>query len=283
MECDLPCSLLGGACKGVDLSYPLHDGMVCWPGGERFQLCMECTTSTEHGYVCAAGTFSCAEHSGTHVDAPFHFAPDGITVDKIALSDLIGPCRVIDISASCCNESDRDYALSCQDILLHEQQWGEIEERCIVLVRTGWSRFWELGAKAYLGYDEAAEGPYDENRSKLHFPGISREAADMLVQRKVVAVGLDTGKTLLLQLRIVLYCLILYVFPTASLDPGCRQDFAAHRALLGAGVYGIENINAGIELLPAVGATLWVLPMKIVGGSGAPARVVACIPASATP
>ena len=64
----------------------------------------------------------------------------------------------------------------------------------------------------------------------------------------------------------------------ASLDPGYSKDFACHRILLGAGIFGIENINDNIALLPAQGATLLVLPMKIVGGSGAPARVVAMIP-----
>jgi kynurenine formamidase len=74
----------------------------------------------------------------------------------------------------------------------------------------------------------------------------------------------------------------LLYYLLASLDPGSRQDFAAHCALLGAGVYGIENINGNIDRLPATGCTLVVMPMKIAGGSGAPARVAAIIPAAAT-
>lgn len=69
------------------------------------------------------------------------------------------------------------------------------------------------------------------------------------------------------------FCLLL-----ASLDPGNSADFIAHRILLGAGIYGIENINGNIDLLPRSGFTLLVMPLKLAGGSGAPARVVATIP-----
>jgi kynurenine formamidase len=65
---------------------------------------------------------------------------------------------------------------------------------------------------------------------------------------------------------------------TASLDRGKSRDFAVHCILLGAGIYGIENVNGNIDQLPASGFTLIVMPMKIGGGSGAPARVVATIP-----
>lgn len=64
----------------------------------------------------------------------------------------------------------------------------------------------------------------------------------------------------------------------ASLDTGNSTDFIAHRILLGAGIYGIENLNGNIDLVPSAGSTLIVMPMKLAGGSGAPARVVATIP-----
>ena len=61
----------------------------------------------------------------------------------------------------------------------------------------------------------------------------------------------------------------------ASLDPGHCSTFDAHRILLGAGIYGIENLSDAIAGLPASGAVIAVMPLKITGGSGAPARVVA--------
>jgi kynurenine formamidase len=66
----------------------------------------------------------------------------------------------------------------------------------------------------------------------------------------------------------------------ASLDPGSCGDFLAHRIILSAGIYGIENINAEIDHLPPNGATIMAMPLKLTGGSGSPSRVVAFVPNS---
>ena len=79
-----------------------------------------------------------------------------------------------------------------------------------------------------------------------------------------------------LTLRLISYVSVSST--TASLDPGNSVDFIAHRILLGAGIYGIENVNYNIDKLPNSGFSLIVMPMKLMGGSGAPARVVATIP-----
>ncbi|MEP7337650.1 MAG: cyclase family protein, partial [Acidobacteriota bacterium] len=89
----------------------------------------------------------------------------------------------------------------------------------------------------------------------LHFPGISREAAELLAQRKIDAIGIDT----------------------ASIDYGQSKDFIVHQVLYGANIYGLENV-ANLERLPAKGATLIALPMKIKGGTGGPARIIALLP-----
>lgn len=191
MDCSA-CTILGVSCNGVDLSYPMNDSAIFWPGGEKFKLCMECSVSPQHGYDYAAGVFSCAEHGGTHVDAPFHFAKDGITVDMIPLSDLISECRVIDITSKC-SLINPNYALSVEDILLHETAHGPIKPGTIVLIRTGWSQYWKSGPKVYLGFDEATDGPYDSETSTLAFPGLGVDASRWFVERKVAAVGLDTG------------------------------------------------------------------------------------------
>ena len=89
----------------------------------------------------------------------------------------------------------------------------------------------------------------------LHFPGISPEAAKVLVDRRVDGVGIDT----------------------ASLDHGPSTDFRTHRILNGAGIYGLENL-AALDLVPSAGATLLALPMKIRNGTGGPVRVIALLP-----
>jgi kynurenine formamidase len=180
----------------VDLSYPLNSNTIFWPGGEGFTLCMNCVSSPEHGYDYAAGCFTCAEHGGTHVDAPFHFNKDGITVDLIPLKQLIGKLRIIDIKEKCAdpeNMNCRDYCLSADDILRYENVNGKLENDDIVIVRTGWHQFYEQGPKAYLGFDEKVDGKYDDN-SRLSFPGIGSDAAALFVERRIVAVGLDAGK-----------------------------------------------------------------------------------------
>ena len=207
MDCSA-CVIMGMPCSGVDLSYSFNDTTIFWPGGENFKLCMECSINSEHGYDYAAGVFSCAEHGGTHVDAPFHFAKDGITVDLIPLCDLIGPCRVIDISAKCLPVNP-NYSLTVDDIMYHESLHGIIEEGTIVLVRTGWSQYWKDGPQKYLGFDEAAEGPYDSSSSKLAFPGLSAQASHWFVERKVAAVGLDTGN-IAIPIRISVWPLAVY-------------------------------------------------------------------------
>lgn len=137
--------LPGGHACFLDLGYPLNSDTIYWPGGEGFKLCMSCSTvtvDTSGGptvFDYAAGTFSCAEHGGTHVDAPFHFNKNGQTIDNIGLKELIAPCRVIDVSDKC--DMDRDYRLSFEDILDHERALGSIiEQGTIVIIRTGINR-----------------------------------------------------------------------------------------------------------------------------------------------
>eukprot|EP01039_Chlorochromonas_danica_P003304 gene3304-3624_t len=243
------CFVLGKQTQVIDLSYPLNDHTIFWPGGgEGFKLCLNCSRSEAYGYDYAAGTICTAEHGGTHVDAPFHFHAKGKHVDEILLQDLIGPAKVIDISTQCA--TDDNYTLSAADIQMFENLYGVLGKGDIVLIRTGWHRKYVQGANVYLGY----EGDYSED-TVLSFPGIGADAASLFVDRGITAVGLDT----------------------ASLDKGCCQSFIAHQILLQNDIYGIENINEGIDLLPPVGATLMVWPIKVTGGSGAPARVSAFI------
>ena len=92
----------------VDLSYDLNKDTMVWPGsGEGFSLCMHTEGTGDTFY--SAGTFTCAEHSGTHIDAPIHFSEHGISVEQIQLQKLVGPCVVIDVSAAC--NLDSNYAL----------------------------------------------------------------------------------------------------------------------------------------------------------------------------
>lgn len=233
--------------KVIDLTYSFDDSTIYWPTAKSFEWQKESWGISPRGYWYASARYAASEHGGTHIDSPIHFGKDHATTDEIPLSRLIGPTVVIDISIGC--EKDPDYRLSVADVVSWEKKHGPIREGVIVLVRTGWGKFWP-DKKRYLGSDTPGDTVH------LHFPGISREAAEFLVTRRtIIGVGIDT----------------------ASLDHGPSKDFIAHQIINGANIYGLENV-ANLEKVPATGATLIALPMKIKGGTGGPTRIVALLP-----
>ncbi len=235
------------ASKVVDLTYNFDASTIYWPTAKSFDWQKESWGISPGGHWYAAARYAASEHGGTHIDSPIHFGKDKATTDEIPLSRLIGPAAVIDISAACAQDSD--YRLNVADITSWERRYGLIPDGAIVLVHTGWGKFWPE-KKRYLG----SEAPGDT--AHLHFPGISREAAEFLVtKRKINGLGIDT----------------------ASMDHGPSKDFIAHQIINGASIYGLENV-ANLGQIPRSGATLIALPMKIKGGTGAPTRIMAILP-----
>lgn len=232
----------------IDLTHPLDEKTIFWPTADSaFKLDRVSYGMTAGGYFYASNNFCTPEHGGTHLDAPIHFAERGWTNDQIPLENLVGPAAVIDVRSS--TAANPDYRLTVEDIQRWEARYGPIEERSIVALNTGWSARWP-NRKRYMGDDTPGDA------SKLHFPSYSAEAARFLVeQRKVIALGVDT----------------------ASIDFGPSTDFMVHRIANGANVSGIENLT-NLDRLPAKGAWIIALPVKISGGSGGPARVIAVVP-----
>jgi kynurenine formamidase len=233
--------------KIIDLTHPFDERAIYWPTAKPFEWQKEAWGKSAGGYWYTAGRYGASEHGGTHLDSPIHFGEGKQAMDEIPLTHLVGPATVIDVTAQCAK--DADYRLTVEDIMAWENQNGKIADNSIVLVRTGWEKFWG-DKKKYLGTDKPGD------TANLHFPGISREAAELLArQRRVDGVGLDT----------------------ASLDHGPSKDFIAHQILNGANIYGLENV-VNLDRLPAKGATLIALPMKIKGGTGGPVRIIAMLP-----
>ena len=232
----------------VDLSHAYGPSTVFWPTAEtKFTLEKLAYGKTEGGYFYAANALSTPEHGGTHLDAPIHFSESGLTTEKIPLAQLIAPAVVIDVTKQAA--ADRNYRASAADVLQFEQQHGPIARGTIVLLRTGWSVHWP-NAKAYLGDDTPGDA------SKLSFPSYGADAAKLLVEaRGVAALGIDT----------------------ASIDYGRSTDFQVHRIAAAKNVPGFENLT-NLDRLPARGAIVIALPMKIEGGSGGPLRAVALVP-----
>jgi kynurenine formamidase len=230
----------------VDLSHDFAADTVYWPTAKPFKLDTVSAGITDKGYYYSAYQFSAAEHGGTHIDAPVHFAEGRESVDQIPLDRLIGPAIKVDIAEKA--KADRDYKVGVADFEAWETQNARIPDESIVLLQTGWSKYWNDRMK-YLGTDKRGA----EAVAELHFPGLAPEAARWLTEkRKIKAIGLDT----------------------ASIDYGQSKLFESHRILMGQGIPAFENV-ANLDRLAAKVAMVIAMPMKIRGGSGGPLRIIA--------
>jgi kynurenine formamidase len=232
----------------IDLTYAYDAKTLYWPTSEGgFELKQLAYGQTEGGYFYSSYAFCTPEHGGTHLDAPIHFGEGKRTVDQVPVRQLIAPLAVIDVAGKAA--ADVDYRLTIDDVRQWEAQHGQVAPGTIVLLRTGWGARWGDRLR-YFGDDT----PHATD--KLHFPSYGAEAARLLVtERQIGALGVDT----------------------ASIDYGQSHDFMVHRIANGANVPGLENV-ANAERLPARGAWVVALPVKIGGGSGGPVRIVALVP-----
>ncbi len=221
-----------------DLTHTTRLGMPAWPGDPPFAA--ETIATVERDGYFLRSLFLC-EHTGTHFGAPAHFHADGITADMFAPEELVRPAVTIDVRPRAAR--DRDFRVTPATIVEWEAIYGRIPEGCVVLVATGWSRFWS-DPPAYAGID---------GRGALHFPGVTVEAARLLGdERRAIGLGIDT----------------------LGIDGGDDATLAVNAWWLAGRRYHLENLKIPEEL-PPTGLTLVAAPLKIEGSSGAPARVLA--------
>lgn len=232
----------------IDLTHPFNADAVYWPTAKMFEKETVFEGHTEGGWYYSAFNFAAAEHGGTHIDAPIHFAEGALTLEALPVAQLIGPGVVIDVRDEAAK--DVDYLVTPADIEAHERAHGRIPDGAIVLIDTGRASLYPDRDK-YMGTAERGEAAV----AKLHFPGLSKEGAELLAERKIGAVGIDTP----------------------SIDYGQSKTFAAHVALMSRNIPAFENV-ADMSALPPTGATIIALPMKIEGGSGGPLRIIARLP-----
>ena len=244
-----PAPFPGGAL--VDLSHTYDRSTVFWPTADPFRLDVVADGDTPAGYYYAANNFFSSEHGGTHLDAPVHFARGAQSVDQVPLDRMFGEAYLVDVTAAAA--ADADYQVTIADLQRAEAAQGPIPPSAILLLRTGFSQRWP-DAVRYLGTADRGEAA----ARQLHCPGLHPDAARWLVaNRPVKAIGIDT----------------------ASIDYGQSSLFESHRMLYERNLPAFENLTA-LERLPLRGASIVALPMKIGGGSGAPLRAVAIVPAA---
>ena len=233
----------------VDLTHSFDQSTVFWPTADKFRLEKVADGVTPGGYYYAANNFFTAEHGGTHLDAPVHFAQGANDAAQVPLDRLFGAAVVVDVTAA--SAANPDYQVSVDDLQRAEKEQGPIPAGAILLIRTGFSQRWPDAAR-YLGTAERGEAAVP----KLHFPGLHPDAARWLAaNRPIKALGIDT----------------------ASIDYGQSTLYESHQVLYAKNIPAFENLTA-LDRLPLRGSFIVALPMKIGGGSGAPLRAVAIVP-----
>ena len=220
----------------IDLTHSLTPSIPSWDGSCGFSV----STLLEYADCDAEVKFKVQDLSlhagmGTHMDAPAHCMPSGKTVDQISLNDCLAPCVVIDVEAI----ADEYFLLSKKDIEQFEQQHGRINAGTFIIVRTGWDKYWSNPS---------------QYRNDLQFPSISIEAAQYLLKRDIIGLGIDT------------------------LSPDTAESgFPVHKVLLERGKYIIENI-AFADRMPPVGGYTLIAPLLIADGTEAPVRLIGLVP-----
>jgi len=222
----------------LDLTQTLTPASPVYPGFPSFAI--EPFMSHEvHGVAIEKITL--ADHSGTHLDAPYHCSPTGMVVERMPAESFIVPAIVVDIA----EKARKDHAALVEpdDLLAWERQHGRVPKGAAVLMRSGWGERY-ADATAYVNADASGTA---------QFPGFGLEAVQwLLAERDVAGLGVDT----------------------LSLDHGPSPNFAVHYAFLPTQRWGLECL-ANLEQLPPSGATLFIGAPKLGGASGAPARVLA--------
>jgi kynurenine formamidase len=229
---------LGSFTQIQDLSHVVTPTFPMYPGAPQMEIVL---LRMIQGNGFYKNLLILDEHTGTHMDAPAHFAPDGTSAERLPVERLVAPLAVIDISSRAA--SDPDAQLMPDDIAGWESQHGPLPAGAFVAMYSGW--------EARL--DDPASFINQDGAGVPHFPGFHPDAAALLVnERDIVAIGVDT----------------------VSLDFGASTDFKTHLTVLPAGKYGLENL-AALASVPPSGATIIVGGPKHINASGGPTRAFA--------
>lgn len=181
------------------------------------------------------------EHTGTHVDTPFHFSADGPNAAMIPADTLVAPLCVINIAERAA--ADPDTQVTPDDLKAWEEKNGAFPDGACIAMNSGWDQ--HVKTEKFRNADKDGV---------MHFPGFHADTVAALLERKVVGIAVDT----------------------LSLDFGKSPDFATHYRWLPAGRWGIEAV-ANLGQVPEKGAVIVNGLPKIEGATGGPTRVFALV------
>lgn len=246
--------LADGSITVVDLTSPLSSDTPLLQLPEefgqtaRFEL-EEISAYDDRGPAWYWNNFRTGEHTGTHFDAPIHWASGPKEdVASVPPARLVGPAAVLDVADRVAD--DADFLVEVADLEAFQSEHGPLPDGGWLLVRTGWD--------AHAHSQEAFLNADDEGS---HTPGLSPDCARWLAEESpVVGLGVETVGT------------------DAGQAPTFDPMFPCHTLMHGAGKYGLTQL-ANLDRLPPTGAVIVASPLKIVGGSGSPVRVLAFVEA----
>ncbi|GAA1810273.1 cyclase family protein [Planosporangium flavigriseum] len=249
----LAAALASGSVEVIDLSAPLSSETPTLALPPQFGQTAafeleEISRYDDRGPGWYWNNFRTGEHTGTHFDAPNHWVTgrDREDVASVPARRLVGPAVVLDFSAEVAKNSD--FLLEVDHIKQWESEHEPLPEGGWLLYRTGWDAR-SSSQEEFLNAD--SNGP--------HTPGISIECAQWLAHESpIVGLGVETVGT------------------DAGAAAGFDPMFPCHTFMHGAGKYGLTQLQ-NLSQLPPTGVVLVASPLKIVGGSGSPARVLALV------
>lgn len=156
--------------KWIDISQPLTNNMAVWPGDTPFSFQLS-FTKEQTGSV-NIGQITTSVHSGTHIDAPFHFDNEGKKVHELDIDMYIGPACVIDVS-------------NCESIGRAELEGLELEGVSRLLLRTMTGRDPAVFPEKYTVLREDA-GPFLKEKG-VRLLGIDTPSVDPVDSKKMLA------------------------------------------------------------------------------------------------
>ena len=210
--------------KTVDLTLEITSDMITFPG-YPMPTFIKWSKFEIQGYI--SEVMFLGTHTGTHMDAPFHFNPNGQTIDQVEVNRYVCNNTILIKIQRNANE-----IITSDDIKRNSKY--EIKEKDTVIFSTGWEK--QIKQK----------DNYIRNN-----PGLSKDAAEYLVEKKVNAVGIDSP----------------------SIDIGIDSGLIAHKTLLSNGILVIENL-CNLFKFTNEKFTLLITPLKLAGASGSPIRAI---------
>jgi kynurenine formamidase len=150
----------------IDLTHQLEDEQPAFPGDPTPRI-KPFHSLSDAGYNTTR--FALGSHQGTHLDAPFHFFRDGVTVDRIPLETLHGPATLADLAPG--GELGRRAVISAEMLAAHE---AAFQPGARVIYRTGW------------------ESRFGDRDFYEKYPSLTSEAAEWIAARGVALLGMDT-------------------------------------------------------------------------------------------